>query len=400
MHASPISIRSAVAATGALILAASLAACGSPQTEASPTSAPLTDAISNCKPLPQPTINPDTPTTAVLGAQGATLEPYAQDSDVIVSTAKATKARVIVNGIADGPNAPNLLSNVVLDGEGNNNLARTTDLNCKAAKVNEAIVTLKKGKATKTPDVFDAMNALAGNLAHNPSKQPTDVVLLTPLTARGGGIDLTDPKTLADPISAINSLAAKGLIPNCQNWRIYGVSPSTGLSDVMAAQLKNFWIRYAQKCGGTLVAWEDHLAAFPATSAITAADTSQIKVERTGKDITGTLGGDVLFAAESADLLSSAAPALGSLLDLATSHPGTIAITGYVNPTGPTAHDRVALSLQRATAVKDWLVAHGIESSRIAVTGKGGDDAVYPNPATEAQAAANRRVVVVIHAET
>ncbi|GAB2746965.1 OmpA family protein [Sinomonas soli] len=395
-----IRFRTAVAAAGALVLAASLTGCATTQPEAAATNAPLTGTASNCKPLPQPTINPDTPTIAILGAQGAALEPYSQDTGLIISTAKTTKARVIVNGISDGPDAPNLLSNVVLDGQGNNNLARTTDLNCKAARVNEAIDTLKKGQATKAPDVFDAMNALAGNLAHNPSTQPVDVVLLAPLTAHGGGTDLADPKTLTDPVGAINSLAAKGLIPHCENWRIYAVSPSPGLDDVMAARLKDFWTRYAQKCGGTLVAWEDHLATFPVQGALAPADTSQIKVERTGADITGTLGGDVLFAAEGHTLLDSAAPALNNLLDLATKHAGPVVITGYVNPTGPTAYDRVDLSRQRAKAVKDWLTAHGIEGSRITVTGKGGEDAVYPNPTSEAQAAANRRVVVVIHTQT
>lgn len=397
MHLIPI--RCFITSVAALTLAASIAAC-STQSEASTTGVPLTGTSSNCKPLPQPTINPDTPTIAILGAQGATLESYSQDADVIISTAKNTNARVIVNGITDGPDAPNLLANVVLNSEGNNNLARTNDLNCKSAKVTEAIETLMKGKATKTPDVFDAMNDLSGNLSHNPSKQPVDVVLLTPLAAKGGGTDLTDPKTLADPVSAINSLAAKGLIPRCENWRIYGVSPSTGLNDVMAAQLKEFWLRYAQKCGGTLVAWADHLAAFPATSAVAPADTSQLKIEHTGREITGTLGGDVLFAAESAELLDSAAPALRSLLDLTTTHSGSITVTGYVNPTRASVHDSVARSLERATAVKDWLISRGVDASRISVIGKGADKPLFPDPATDAQAAANRRVVVVIHAGT
>lgn len=391
------SLRAAIA-IGVVILSLSLAACGNADNESGASTARASTL--NCQ-LPQPTIKSDTPTIAILGAEGAALQPYAQDTDVVISTAKTTKARVIVNGVSGGSEALNLLSNVILEGEGDNNLARTKDLNCKAAKVGEALDTLERGKTAERLNVFDALNALSGTLSGNPSKQPVDVVLLTPLVAQGGGISLTDSKTLADPVSAINTLAAKGLIPRCENWRIYGVSPSTGLSDQMAAQLKEFWIRYTRKCGGTLVAWTDHLATFPATNSIVSADTSQITVERTAKEITGTLGSDVLFGAYSATLLDSAEPALAELLDLITKYPGTIVITGYVNPVDRADPEmNRTLSLQRATAVRDWLIAHGVDDKRMTVIGQGAADPVYPRPTTDAQGAANRRVVAVIHSET
>ncbi|CAI9413180.1 OmpA family protein [Nocardioides sp. T2.26MG-1] len=382
---------------GALTLAVTLAGCSDTAAGTGSNVPTFAGSAANCEPLPQPNITPDTPTIAILGTEGDALASYAQDTGVVVAAAKTAKARIIVNGISGSADAPNLLANVVLEGEGNNNLARTNDLNCKAAKVDEALDTLTKGKSAPTPNVFDALNALAGNLSHNPSKLPVDVVLLTPLAARGGGIDLSDPKTLADPVAAINTLAAKGIVPSCENWRIYGVSPSTGLSDVMAAQLKDFWIRYAHKCGGALVAWEDHLAAFPSTTPVASADTSQIKVEQTKTEVTATLASDVLFAADSADLLDPSAPALGELLNLANKNAGKIVITGHVNPTG--TGTGAGLSLQRATTVKDWLVDHDVDENRISVIGKGAADPVYPDPKTDAEKAANRRVVTVIHTE-
>ncbi|WP_024818150.1 OmpA family protein [Arthrobacter sp. 31Y] len=388
-----------VVLVGGLILSASLAACGNTNTETGTTD-PLPGVASNCKPVLQPTIKSDTPTIAILGAEGMTLDFYSQDTEIIINTAKGTKARVIVNGVSEGVDGPNLLSNVILEGEGSNNLARTQDLSCKSEKVNEAINILKKRKATERPNVFDALNALSGNLSHNLSNQPVDVVLLTPLAARGGGIDLTDPKTLSDPVNAINTLAAKGLVPNCENWRVYGVSPATGLNDVMAAQLKDFWIRYLQKCGGKLVAWTDHLATFPVTNAIIPADTSQIKVEHTDKEVTGTLGTDLLFGAYSSDLLDSAAPTLAVLLNLSAKYTGPIEITGYVNPVDlADTETNMSLSLKRAKAVMDWLVAHHIDRSRFTIAGKGASDAIYPTPMSDSEASANRRVVVVFHAE-
>lgn len=391
--------RTAVIA-GALILSITLVGCSSNSTDSAIGATKLLRNAVDCPPLPQPTVKADTPTIAILGTQGQTLTAYDQDANVIVHTATETKSRIIVNGVSDTSDAPNLLSNLVLQGEGNNNLERNTDINCKAAKVTESLNLLKQGKSPEHPNVFAALDALAENLSHNPSKQPIDVVLLTSLIARGGGIDLSSPKTLANPVTALNTLARKGLIPSCQNWRIYGVSPATGLSDVMAAQLKDFWIRYTQKCGGTLVAWEDHLATFPATSPITPADTSQIKVEQAKKEVTATLGADVLFAADSAALLDSATPALGELLALVNKYPGKIVITGHTNPTRSTTPERgTALSLLRATTVKEWLVNHNIDEHRISVIGKGASDPVYPNPTTDAERAANRRVVAVIDTE-
>ncbi|MCW2700577.1 MAG: OmpA family protein [Blastococcus sp.] len=388
-------IRASVTA-GALTMAVALVGCSATEPESGANTATLTGSTTNCQPLPQPTIKADTPTIAILGIEGAMLASYDQDIQLIVDAAKATGSRIIVNGVSEGADAPGLLSNVVLEGEGNNDLARTTNINCKAARVAEAIETLEQGESATTPNVFDALDALAGNLSHNPSEEPVDVVLLTPLVALGGGIDLSDPETLSDPVAAINTLAAAGLIPSCEDWRIYGVSPTTGLSDVMAARLKKFWIRYAQKCGGTLVAWEDHLATFPATSPIAAADTSQIEVEQTGEGVTATLGSDVLFAADSATLLNSASPALGELLELIDQYASKIVITGHINPTVTLTDTGTGLSLQRATVVKDWLVVHGVDRNRISVIGRGATEPVYADPTTDAEKAANRRVVTVI----
>jgi outer membrane protein OmpA-like peptidoglycan-associated protein len=345
-----------------------------------------------------PTVAPDTPTIAVLGQTGPRLADYQQDINTVLSSAKTQKAHLIVNGVTDGTDAPDLVANVVLAGQGANPLERTNDLDCKTTAVTTAIETLKTGTAPKQPNAFDAISTLAGNLDKNPSTQPVDVVLLTPLAAKAGTVDLSASKTLDDPVAAINTLAANGLIPTCTKYRFYGVSPAIGMSDVDAAKLREFWMLYAQKCGGRFVAWTDHLAAFPVSEAITPVDYSQITVQRAPTSVTATIGSDVLFDADSATLQSKATQALTELLALATQNSGKITITGYVNPVTPGGNslsDQV-LSQQRAKAVAAWLIAHGIAESRITTVGKGTADAVYPDPQTETERAANRRVVAVI----
>lgn len=382
---------SPILASGMLLIALALTGCGGTTEGAELTSA-STDCVSA-----QPNLNSDTPTIAVLGQVGPKLASYDEDIETVVGAGKANKARIIVNGVSGDTRAPNLLTNVVMVGEGDNNLFRENNLKCKAKSIEAAIARLKDTKASKTFDAFSAMSALAGNLENNPSNEAVDVVLLTPLASVGGDVDLTDDETLADPVAAINRLAGQGLVPACKNWRIYAVAPATGLDDVRAAQLKEFWRLYVDKCGGQLVAWTGHLATFPLTETIGAADTSLLEVERSPEQVTATLGSDLLFGADSAVLQANAEPALRELLALTIEYHGKIRIIGHTNPVSATPTDGVDLSKQRAGVVKAWLVAHQVRASRITTIGKGSTEPVYAHPKTVAQAASNRRVVAVIY---
>jgi outer membrane protein OmpA-like peptidoglycan-associated protein len=346
----------------------------------------------------QPKVEKDTPTVVILGQSGPDLTTtYQADIDLVTAAAKRAQSRVLINGVATADLVPpTLLTNVILDGEGNNMLERNANLDCKTDALQDAVDTLEQSAAAERPDAFDAITTLTGLLENNPSEQPVDVVLLTPLIAHAGGIDLADPDTLADPVTAINTLAKKGLMPaSCDGYR---VSPDSGLPPSQAAKLRDFWMLYADKCGGQLVNWSTHLAAFPATDTIPSADQSQLKVDTTPTTITASLSADVLFDPDSAVLHQRATPELNELLDLATAHGGPIVITGYVNPVNPgtnSAGDK-ALSRERADAVASWLVAERVRATRITTIGRGASDAVYPRPQNDEQRAANRRVVTII----
>jgi outer membrane protein OmpA-like peptidoglycan-associated protein len=71
----------------------------------------------------------------------------------------------------------------------------------------------------------------------------------------------------------------------------------------------------------------------------------------------------------------------------------SITINGYADSLGVAAAN-VALSQRRATAVRDWLVAHGVDPRRMAYVGRGSSDPLVPlRPGGEP---ANRAVVVII----
>ena len=74
-----------------------------------------------------------------------------------------------------------------------------------------------------------------------------------------------------------------------------------------------------------------------------------------------------------------------------------ISLVGYTDSIGSDAYN-MKLSEKRADAVKDYLVKHGIDGSRIETSGRGKADPVGDNK-TEKGRAANRRVEVLIISE-
>lgn len=397
-----------LATTAAFAAAAiGLAACGSSTAATAPHGSGLVTAVpAHCTNVKSSAPTTSTPTIAILGQTGGGSRYFDPDLNKVLAAAVNEKARVLVNGVGDPHTAPDLAADEVMSADGPNESFRKTNLRCKTAAVSTAVTSTLSGVAAQThPDVFNALNTLAGNLKGNPSSKPVDVLLFTSLAAKGGGIDLSDPKTLANPIAAINKLAAQGLIPSCKNDRFYAVGADRGLSDQKSAQLQAFWRTYVTKCGGQLVSWTGHLAQFPITGAIPVPDTSQITEKRTINKVTVTLGSDVLFGPDSAALLPGATPYLKRLLvDAKPASASTvvtsISITGYVNPTtGADPATEQTLSTRRADAVKSWLLAHGVTVS-ITTEGKGARGALFPNPTSASQAAANRRVVAVINTKS
>ena len=72
-----------------------------------------------------------------------------------------------------------------------------------------------------------------------------------------------------------------------------------------------------------------------------------------------------------------------------------IAVNGYTDSIGSDAYNQ-ALSLRRANAVKEYLVAHGIGAGRMAVKGFGKTDPVASNATAEGRAQ-NRRVELIVN---
>lgn len=107
------------------------------------------------------------------------------------------------------------------------------------------------------------------------------------------------------------------------------------------------------------------------------------------------------FQAGTAVFLPSAYTSLDKMVELLDQYPVLrIRIDGHVNGVGTIdcEHDRSqqALSADRAIAVKQYLVRHGIAEERLSIKGWGCTQMVFPNARTEKEMAANRRVELVV----
>jgi outer membrane protein OmpA-like peptidoglycan-associated protein len=99
----------------------------------------------------------------------------------------------------------------------------------------------------------------------------------------------------------------------------------------------------------------------------------------------------ILFATAEAKILPESIKVLNRALESLQAYPtATIIIAGHTDSVGSES-DNMALSLRRAQAVKDWLVARKINAARIKVAGKGETEPVASND-TEEGRAKNRRI--------
>jgi outer membrane protein OmpA-like peptidoglycan-associated protein len=111
---------------------------------------------------------------------------------------------------------------------------------------------------------------------------------------------------------------------------------------------------------------------------------------------------DITFLGDETQLYHKSVPALEELVQFMTVNPSVkICIIGHANcpvneeKKNSDAYYRRA-SEKRAEAVVDYLVQHGIAVDRLSTRGMGNKQMLYPDPQTEWQVSANRRVEIEV----
>jgi putative exosortase-associated protein (TIGR04073 family) len=121
------------------------------------------------------------------------------------------------------------------------------------------------------------------------------------------------------------------------------------------------------------------------------------EVQRSGGALVVRFPGDLLFATDSSNLTAGARTRLASVADALKRNSGTaIQVQGFTDDTG-TDELNLGLSAARAEAVSSYLIAQGVDASRIDAAGFGASRAVASNDTREGRAL-NRRVELQIRA--
>lgn len=107
---------------------------------------------------------------------------------------------------------------------------------------------------------------------------------------------------------------------------------------------------------------------------------------------------NIQFHGNVAQFLPEAKPDLVALVDfMQLNNNVTIEIEGHVNGPGQkNSKDYQQLSEDRALAVKNYLIEHGIKAERIKSKGYGNTQMLFPTPKSETEMTANRRVEIKI----
>jgi outer membrane protein OmpA-like peptidoglycan-associated protein len=111
---------------------------------------------------------------------------------------------------------------------------------------------------------------------------------------------------------------------------------------------------------------------------------------------------DITFLGDETQLYHKSTPALEELVQFLTVNPSVkICIIGHANcpvnedKKNSDAYYRRA-SEKRAESVVEYLVQHGIDATRLPTRGMGNKQMLYPDPQTEWQVSANRRIEIEV----
>ncbi len=128
----------------------------------------------------------------------------------------------------------------------------------------------------------------------------------------------------------------------------------------------------------------------------------QLKYEETAQSISINLQGDVLFDFNKAIIRPEAEPSLEKVAAVVGAFPeGKVKIAGYTDAKGGTK-ENLALSRERAVAVKNWMTKKkGLPGDNIATEGLGEESPVAPNKNPDGSdnpegRAQNRRVTITV----
>ena len=242
--------------------------------------------------------------------------------------------------------------------------------------------------------------------------RPGTLLILSSGLSTAGGFNVRDVGWDASPRAVAAQLGRRGLLPRLAGWRL----DFSGLADVSGRQpalplpqrstLTAYWMAICHAAGAAACGTDDTIRPDPPSRSAVPVPVVPVPVVTSVAGPHHAAGlsvpADELFAFNSARLLAGADGILRPLAGRAQARHQLVTITGYASPDGGSAAYNLALSRDRALAVRSRLIALGLAPSQIAqVTGLGTAGqtvraCVRDGQLDEAICAGLRRVVILL----
>jgi OmpA-OmpF porin, OOP family len=122
---------------------------------------------------------------------------------------------------------------------------------------------------------------------------------------------------------------------------------------------------------------------------------AELQADRTERGLVVTLSDEILFDVDEAELKPGGMQRLARVAEFLRQNPDrNVLVEGHTDSTAPDDYN-LTLSQRRANAVEDFLIAQGVDPTRISATGYGERQPIATND-TVAGRQANRRVEIVV----
>ncbi|MBT9298999.1 OmpA family protein [Rhodococcus sp. GOMB7] len=265
-------------------------------------------------------------------------------------------------------------------------------------KINDSLSPLASGQIE-----LDLLSGLVGaaRLAEN-----STIVALSSGLQTTGLADFAGLGWSFDPAAVAADLDARGFIPNLQGREVYfvGLGEVAGeqraLPTPMRIKLEQLWLRICETGGArtceVLPPSAEQTPSADRTGGVKTVSVPVFALEPLPVGAATTdwnLDSDTLFGEDSAVLLPASRAALAELAGTIAQRGARVEVTGHTWKVGPADGAR-ELSLRRAHAVADALIATGMPSNSVtSVRGAGYDEPVVPETG-QGEAAANRSVTL------
>ncbi len=253
------------------------------------------------------------------------------------------------------------------DGEVDYGPDRNSELAANVNRVQQWLNTLAASKP------FDLMAMIAQAVLV--TIHPGTLLVLSSGLSTAGGFDLRQVGWGADPRTAAVSLSRRGLLPRLTGWKVVfsGLADTSGMQPAppipQRTILTGYWLALCHAAGAVSCSVDAVTRPDPPSRS-----TTPVPVVRFPRvtSYRGPHGGqttnvpaDAFFAFSSARLLPGADIILGPIAARARDQHREVSIVGYASPDGGSATYNLALSAERARAVRARLISLGVPASLI-----------------------------------